>query len=205
MNTPILVGGTAVAVPPPDIRLAKQSMRERIRAERQRRTAREREMVARGLTAVALEIPEIISARRVALYASTPSAPGTGPLRRALRAGGVQVLLPVLLDDGQMDWRSDGDPAHPAPADGIYSADAIIVPALAVDTLGHRLGQGTGFYDRALQRLGPTVTVFAFVHESEVLDAAVEAVPVESHDWPVDAVVTPNRCLRLGGPHGSVI
>jgi 5-formyltetrahydrofolate cyclo-ligase len=71
------------------------------------------------------------------------------------------------------------------------------MPALAVDTLGHRLGQGAGYYDRTLPLAAPGVPVIAIVNATEVLDAAVESVPTEPHDRRVDAVATPRGCLRL--------
>lgn len=193
----------------------KEAMRERIRADRHRRGPVRRGEAARALATVALEVPEIATARCVAAYASTATAPGTLPLRRALAASGVRVLLPVLLDDGRLDWSVDSESCppqavrrtldeHTAPAaldllehEGVASAQAVIVPALAVDTLGNRLGQGSGFYDRALHALDHAVPVFAVVYEDEVLDAAVESVPTEPHDHPVDGVITPHRCLRF--------
>jgi 5-formyltetrahydrofolate cyclo-ligase len=48
-----------------------------------------------------------------------------------------------------------------------------------------------------MRMVGPSVPVFAFVFEGEVLDAAIEPVPAHPHDRPVDAVITPRRCLRL--------
>jgi 5-formyltetrahydrofolate cyclo-ligase len=193
---------------PPSV--IKQGMRERIRAERRRRGPAHREAAAVALADVALEIPEIVRAGTVAAYVSTPSAPGTLPLRRALRANGIRVLLPVLLGDGHLDWAEDGDDGsslhdqHVAPPsehllglEAVGQAQAVIVPALAVDTLGNRLGQGGGFYDRTLRMLDPTVPVFAIVYDGEVLDAAIEPVPAERHDQQVDAIVTPHRCLRL--------
>jgi 5-formyltetrahydrofolate cyclo-ligase len=47
--------------------------------------------------------------------------------------------------------------------------------------------------------LDPGVRVFAVVHDEEILDAAVEAVPAEPHDVPMDGALTPRRCLRLPG------
>lgn len=192
----------------------KQGMRERIRAERRRRGPASREAAAADLAAVALEIPDIARARCVAAYASTPTSPGTLPLRRALRANGLRVLLPVLLGDGHLDWAEDGDDGssphdrHAASGEprllgleGVGQADAVIIPALAVDTLGNRLGQGAGFYDRTLRMIDPSVPVFAVVYDGEVLDAAIEAVPAEPHDQPVDAIITPHRCLRLQPGH----
>jgi 5-formyltetrahydrofolate cyclo-ligase len=123
------------------------------------------------------------------------------------------VLLPVLLGDGHLDWAVDDgviprgsglDGPEPTGAllglEGVGQAQVVIVPALAVDTLGNRLGQGAGFYDRTLRMIDATVPVFALLYEGEVLDAAIEPLPVEPHDVPVDAVVTPHRCLRLP-PH----
>ena len=161
---------------------------------------------ARALAALMFELPEIAAASCVAAYASTSAAPGTGPLRQGLRDSGVRVLLPVLLGDGHLDWAVDGGGPGTATGDragpllgleGIGQADVVIVPALAVDTLGNRLGQGSGFYDRTLRWIEPSVPVFAVVYESELLDAAVEPIPAQPHDVPMDAVVTPHRCLRL--------
>ena len=199
-----LAAGSLVEAP-----LVKQQMRERFRSERRARPADERLADARALATVVLEIPEVANASCVALHASSDGGPGTGPLRARLLRSGVRVLLPVLLGDGRLDWVVDGGQPVPgaeeAPDDavtlpggeGIAEADVVLVPALAVDTLGNRLGQGHGFYDRTLRELHRSVPVFAVVYDDEVLDAAIEAMPVEPHDRPVDAVVTPQRCLRL--------
>jgi 5-formyltetrahydrofolate cyclo-ligase len=191
-----------------DDRSLKQAIRQRIRAERLLRDPIQREMDARALAAVLFELPEIVGAECIAAYASTSSAPGTAPLRQGLRDAGIRVVLPVLLGGGHLDWAVDG----PAPTggrggagrsggllglEGIGLAQTVIVPALAVDTLGNRLGQGSGFYDRTMRLIEPWVPVFALVYESELLDAAIEPIPAQPHDVPVDAVVTPHRCLRL--------
>lgn len=156
------------------------------------------------------ELPEVQSARCVTAYVSMPSEPPTGRLRSALRSTGTRVLLPVVLPDGILDWAEDSGTVRPAKGLGgdeptgprlgrpaIGDADVILIPALAVDTLGHRLGQGAGYYDRALPLMPPGVPVIAIVNVTEVLDAAVEPVPTEPHDRRVDAVVTPRGCLRL--------
>ena len=62
-----------------------------------------------------------------------------------------------------------------------------IIPALAVDAKGIRLGKGKGFYDRALLKFEPTPPIVAVVFDSEILNQ----VPAEAHDQPVDAAVTP--------------
>jgi len=60
----------------------------------------------------------------------------------------------------------------------------VLVPALAVDAAGNRLGKGRGFYDRALLELENRVPIIALVHDEEVF----EEIPHESHDLKVDYV-----------------
>ncbi len=195
-----------------DAPTVKAALRRRVRAARRQRTPAERAAGAAALAGVALELPEIQAARCVALYAAGGTEPETGPLRRALRSQGIGVVLP-LVRDGGLEWAWDtGDDLRPGRGPGgrepvgptlgprgLLSADVVLVPALAVDTLGTRLGQGGGYYDMALPLLDPGVPVLAVVHDEEVLDAAVEAVPAEPHDVPVDGALTPLRCLRLPG------
>ena len=64
--------------------------------------------------------------------------------------------------------------------------ELVVVPALAVDRRGNRLGRGAGFYDRALAGSRPA-TVVAVIYDDELLDT----VPAEAHDVPVHAVLTP--------------
>ena len=199
-----------------DIAAAKKAMRARIQAERRRRPEAERQAAAEMLARVVLELPEVAVAGCVTCYASLPGEPGTGPLREALKAAGIAVLLPIVLADGHLEWAvDDGDlvptgrfgcpePGGPRLGlEGIGRAQVVIVPALAVDTLGNRLGQGAGCYDRTLRLIDPSVPVYAVVHDDEVLDAAIEPVPATSHDLPVDAAITPHRFLRLASRRRS--
>lgn len=193
-----------------DRAMAKAALRSRVRAERRRRTPQQRAEDAAALALIVCELPEVQAASCVTLYASLHGEPGTTPLRTALAQAGVRVLLPIVRPARRLDWADDIGDLHPVDGlggpepggprlgeDAVRLADALLIPAMAVDTLGHRLGQGAGYYDRVLSLIGPTVPVIALVHEDEVLDAAVEPVPVESHDQPVHAVATPRRCLRL--------
>lgn len=193
-----------------DMSAAKAAMRRRIRADRSARSPEQRRADALALVSVVRELPEIQAADCISLYASMPSEPGTTELRTALASAGLRVLLPIVLQDGKLEWAEDRGPLRPVRGLGgpeptgprlgltaIRQAKVLLIPALAVDTLGHRLGQGAGYYDRVLPMVDPLVPVVAIVHEGEVLDAAVEPVPVEPHDRPVHAVVTPRRCLRI--------
>ena len=123
----------------------------------------------------------------VALYLSFATEPGTGPVIEWLAAQRVRALAPTLLPDADLGWMEVPDGA-PLGLDAITDAEVILVPALAVDLRGHRLGRGGGSYDRALTRVRPGQTVLAVVHDDEVVDA----VPFEPHDRIVDGVLTPS-------------
>ncbi|GGW41637.1 5-formyltetrahydrofolate cyclo-ligase [Streptomyces xantholiticus] len=163
----------------------------------------------------ALELPELADAGTVAAYVSVGREPGTRALLDALHARGVRVLLPVLLADNDLDWGAYQGPDRLEPAgrgllepagerlgpDAVVTADAVLLPGLAVDARGMRLGRGGGSYDRVLARLtaagaDPALVVLLYANE------VVERVPVEPHDHPVHAVVTPRGVSRFTGPTG---
>ncbi|MEW2163987.1 5-formyltetrahydrofolate cyclo-ligase [Streptomyces sp. NPDC007084] len=169
---------------------------------------------AAALAVRALELPELAHARTVAAYVSVGSEPGTLALLDALRARGVRVLLPVLLPDNDLDWGVYDGAGSLAPVrhgarmallepvgerlgpEAVAGADVVLLPGLAVDGRGMRLGRGGGSYDRVLARLertgaGPALVVL--LYEGEV----VERVPAEAHDRPVHAVVTPSGTRRF--------
>jgi len=193
----------------------KDYLRRSIRAARAARSPRRREEAALALASVVDTIPEVAEARCVSVYAARSTEPGTGPLLERLAARGVRVLLPVLGAGLQRDWaeyagaedlrqRAPGRPPEPSsPALGpeaIADADVIVAPALAIDTAGTRLGQGGGWYDRALLHARPGVRVIGLVFPEEVYDAGTRPLPRQPHDRTVDTVATPEgwRSLRPG-------
>lgn len=126
----------------------------------------------------------LLAGARVAAYASF----GTEPRTTALLTG--ETLLPVLLSDRDLDWSVGGGP--PLGREAVTACDVVLVPALAVDRAGVRLGRGGGSYDRALARVHGLVV--ALLHDGELLD---EALPAEPHDVPVHAVALPGGLVRL--------
>ena len=185
-------GGTADATA-----IAKRGLREQIRRRRraraEERTPDERHTDADRLAAAVLAgIRAHCGDRvcRVAVYESRPTEPPTEALVQRLHEQGYDVIVPVTLPDRDLDWRSAFDPeSAPLGPDAIAGAPVVVVPALAVDRQGHRLGQGGGSYDRSLPRRDRDAQVVALLHDEEVLVDG--AVPVGSHDVGVDAVVTP--------------
>jgi 5-formyltetrahydrofolate cyclo-ligase len=144
-----------------------------------------------------------------AAYVPVGWEPGGPDLLETLAAAlpiGSRLLLPVLLDDGDLDWAAYDGPSslHPGPrglrepagprlgVDAIREAALLLVPALAVDLTGLRLGRGGGSYDRALARTTDAFTV-ALLHDGEIVDS----VPAENHDQPVRAAVTPRGGVTL--------
>jgi 5-formyltetrahydrofolate cyclo-ligase len=164
-------------------------------------TSEAREEGGRSLRDALLGLPEMGMAGTVAAYYSIGSEPDTRRLLYALWKRGTYVLLPLLLPGGDLDWASyEGpdslipgargllEPGEPARgADAIARADVVLVPALAVDTSGNRLGRGGGSFDRALARVGPLIPVIALLYDEEL----VGSVPAEPHDRKVTAVARP--------------
>ncbi|MET9681771.1 5-formyltetrahydrofolate cyclo-ligase [Streptomyces coeruleorubidus] len=193
----------------------KRSLRREILAVRNRLTADDLRETSAALARRALELPELARAGTVAAYVSVGSEPGTRALLDTLHARGARVLLPALLPDNDLDWgvyegegslarvRHGGRMALFEPAgerlgpDAVTAADAVLLPGLAVDTRGMRLGRGGGSYDRVLARLeraGARPALVVLLYDSEV----VGHVPEEPHDRSVHAVVTPSGVLRFG-------
>jgi 5-formyltetrahydrofolate cyclo-ligase len=130
------------------------------------------------------------------------------PLLARLHAAGHPLGLPVMQGKGLplvfRAW-SPGDAmgkvqwgiAEPLPDKPVLEPDVVLVPLLAFDAAGHRLGYGGGFYDRTLARLRaikPVVAVGVAYDELKV-----DAVPHRSYDEPLDWVLTPSGPLRCLG------
>ncbi|MEU4354958.1 5-formyltetrahydrofolate cyclo-ligase [Streptomyces virginiae] len=193
---------------------AKSELRRELLAARRALSPDARRTAAAALAVTALELPELAGAHTVAAYVSVGGEPGTRALLDALRAAGKRVLLPLLLPDNDLDWAAYEGPgslaevAHPGrmlllepsgPAlgpDAVTGADAVLLPGLAVDGRGMRLGRGGGSYDRVLQRLeraGAHPALVVLLYDDEV----VARVPEEPHDHPVQAVATPSGVRRF--------
>lgn len=147
-----------------------------------------------------LALPEVASAVEreavIGCYLSLPHEPSTTELRASLHGTGARVVVPRVRDSFAMDWCVDMP--HDNPLSGIpvpsgavvnESPEVLIIPALAVDKEGYRLGQGGGYYDR----VELDVPRIALVFDEEF----VPLVAREDHDLRVDLAVTPNRTVRF--------
>jgi 5-formyltetrahydrofolate cyclo-ligase len=190
---------------------AKAALRRRLVAARAGMSDSARLQASRQIRDHLLEMPEVSAAGTIAAYFSIASEPDTRTLIFALWKRGSYVVLPVLRPDGDLDWASyEGpdslrpgphgllEPTEPVRGPGtVARADIVLVPALAVDALGYRLGRGGGSYDRALARVGGEVPTIALLYDDELLPA----VPTEPHDQRVRRAVRPSAGVtRLPAP-----
>lgn len=189
------------------VRQDKAGLRSRVLAARSRFSADQRTTAGRLIRDALLSLPEVQMAGTIAAYYSVGAEPDTRGLVYALWKRGTYVLLPLLRDDGDLDWasyegpdslvagprglREPGEP--PRGVGAVARADVVLAPALAVDRAGNRLGRGGGSFDRALARVGPLIPVIALLYDGEL----ISHVPAEPHDVPVRAAVRPGCGITL--------
>ncbi len=147
-------------------------------------------------------LPEWKSARSVVLYSAVGSELSTELIIQNAVDSGKEVYLPVTLDDsGMMTLGKYGSSLtegrfgifEPAPLTDIPEIDLIVVPAVAFDRNGHRLGQGKGYYDRFLARIAALSIGFGYASQ------LADTIPTEPHDHSLDIVVTDQEVIRCGG------
>lgn len=161
------------------------------------------------------ELTSVAGAERgaaVCVYLSVGSEPPTKELLESLDGVGYRVFVPVCEPNFQLSWvhwqpgavlvrsslaRVMEPTGERLPFAELGQVQAVLVPALAVDAAGARLGQGGGYYDRFLASSGAKA-VAAVVYETEFLTAG--AVPFDSLDVPVDYAITPSAVRAI--PHG---
>lgn len=171
---------------------------------------------ARGERAAAnvWKVPEIATAQVILTYASTFEEVPTDGIAAEARRRGIELVYPrCLLDRSELalhSVRSPDDllesgafglrePDPGCPLIELAQIDVALIPGLAWDRKGHRLGRGAGYYDRLLG--GPewrALRCGLFFADQEA-----EFIPTDDWDSPLDAVVTEDETLRFGQLHGA--
>lgn len=169
------------------------------------------------IAARCLSLEPVASAQRVALFWPLVERREVDlrTLDATLRNRGVRIAYPAIdRETGSLHFRFVSDPEsmvdeptmgtglrEPSPAEPEAvpgEIDVIVVPALAVDSDGHRIGYGAGYYDRTLPRFGAAgATSLAVAFDFQLL----AEIPSLGNDVRVDWVVTDTRVLH---PRGSV-
>lgn len=148
----------------------------------------------------------------IAAYLPVGSEPGSVEMLDTLTARGIRVLLPVARNDetgtpaalawshyrpGELVDAPFGlrEPAPPVfgPAT-LADAELVLIPALAVDKRGNRLGRGAGFYDRSLGFAASSIALVSPLYTGEILDD----IPAGPHDVPVTHALTADGLVTLG-------
>ena len=156
--------------------------------------------------------PVVTGAGTVCAYVPVGAEPGSIEMLDMLLRRSGRVLLPVARttrDDMPLPlrwgeyrpgalipgpWGLLEPPGPVLPESALAEASLVIVPALAVDHRGVRLGRGRGFYDRSLDGRDPQARLVAMVRDAEFVDE----LPAETHDVPMTHVITPRRgVIRL--------
>jgi 5-formyltetrahydrofolate cyclo-ligase len=198
-----------MSLPPEDVirRRVKAELRKRMRALRNTAPASACEERSAKIRARLAQVPAFRDARAVALFWPIEGRREVDlrPVDAELRARGVAVAYPAI-DPGtrEMTFRVVDDPdaleeqgmgfrEPPAGAPVTTALDAIVVPALALDPAGHRIGYGAGFYDRALSRMPASAVKIAVGYDYQLL----AEVPAEDHDVRMHWIVTDTRTIEV--------
>ena len=188
------------------LREAKRSVRERILRARDAMPTHLRVAASTAIAATLSRRPDFIAARVVLLTLPFGSEWDTGLLLSAALAGSKTVAVPRVNQERHMleihavcdaareiapGYRGIPEPRVDCPPVALASIDWVLVPGVAFDAEGRRIGYGGGYYDRLLPLLDRSAARVAGAFELQV----VERVPAAPHDTTVDAIVTERRTL----------
>ena len=192
-----------------DVAAAKHAARARAREARDGVAARERRLAAQEISHALLTLPELQSARVILAYAALPSEIDPAPAIWRLRARGAAIAYPRIESPGVLGLHlvahelelvagpfGLAQPSAHAPRAPREAIDVVILPGVAFDERGRRLGYGGGYYDRMLPTLRPDCIRVGIAFNEQLLSE----IPAEEHDAHVDIVVTPSRVIRAAGP-----
>jgi len=151
-----------------------------------------------------IETAEFAEAQVVALYAPTHNEVETAQVLHAALASAKVVVFPAVCPGG-LEFRRISNPAAmrrgpfgiPEPDAGcpVFSpaeADLIVIPGVAFDLCGKRIGYGKGFYDKALHGLEGRGRLVGFCYDFQL----VEEIAGEPHDVRMDLIITERRVIR---------
>lgn len=187
---------------PGEVARRKAALRIEARARRDEIVPGERIAASRAIEARLAALPSLETAHVVHCYVGIGSEVATEELLRGLLLRGQRVVCPRVNDRGTLDHleisqieslvagpmglrQPDAALARPI---GLAEVEVMLIPALAFNRAGYRLGYGRGYYDRAVEELAGhgRATTIGLAFESQLVDE----LPREEHDQPVDLIVT---------------
>jgi 5-formyltetrahydrofolate cyclo-ligase len=190
-----------------DLKRQKRALRRQARALRDGLSSGERERMSEEVAGNVLALPAVADATTVMAFSSFGSEVDTGPILERLERDGRRVALPrvegrhivaVAYHSGDRVRPTSFGATEPAGGEEVTpeEIDVVIVPGLAFDRSGHRVGYGRGFYDRFLTALRPDALTIGICFSVQLVDE----VPHGRGDRPVDLVMTENGLNGESGP-----
>lgn len=176
--------------------MLKSQLRQKIKDRKRQFSRAQLDELSQTITARLLAHPRLRAANTVLLYYSLPDEVNTHTIIDRLIAAGKQILLPVVIDDENLEVRHyrgpqdlrEGDFHILEPIGEPFTAyrqiDLIVVPGVGFDASGNRLGRGKGYYDRLLRQM-PTVYKLGMCFDFQ----KIEAVPTDQHDICMDEIL----------------
>lgn len=186
--------------------MPKGSLRSQLLAER--RALKHDAWSASSLAAQLklLSLDEFATAECVAIYAPAHNETDTGLILASAFQAGKRVLYPAVCGNKMVFRKVEGletlqkgtfgilEPCPIGPDHQADEADFIVVPGVAFDLTGHRIGYGKGFYDRFLHHPGRRAHLVGLCHDFQLID---DAIPADVHDIPMEIIVTEKRIIRI--------
>lgn len=152
-----------------------------------------------------LSLAEYAEAECIALYAPAHNETDTGMILTAAFASGKRVLYPAVcghhmtfrrverIDELQKGAFGILEPCPVGTDHQADEADLIVVPGIAFDLAGHRVGYGKGFYDRFLNHPGCRAHLIGLCHDFQLTE---KLIPADAHDIPMEIIVSDTRIIH---------
>lgn len=187
--------------------MPKRSLRQEMHARRRALSHAEWQASSRLAQQNLLALEEYRRANCIALYSAVHNETDTADILPDAFGSGKRVLFPVVCGQEMVLRRVTGFDClesgcfgilEPCATGGDYAADEadlIVVPGVAFDMDGHRIGFGKGFYDRFLDHPGRKAHLVGLCHDFQLIG---ESIPAEGHDIRMEIIVTDKRIIRCG-------
>ena len=187
--------------------MPKRSLRQQMLTRRRALSHEEWHGSSRLAQQNLLSLEEYGRAACIALYSPAHNETDTADILAAAHGAGKRVLFPAVCGRDMVLRQVEGvaslaqgcfgilEPCFTGVDHGADEADLIVVPGVAFDLSGHRIGFGKGFYDRFLGHPGRKAHLVGLCHDFQLIG---EALPAESHDIRMEIIVTDKRIIRCG-------
>lgn len=186
--------------------MPKRSLRQQMLARRRALSHDEWHAASQLAQQNLFSIEEYRQASCIALYSPTHNETDTANILTSAFKAGKRVLYPavcgqemVLREVMGLESLTQGsfgilEPCSVGVDHAAAEADLIVVPGVAFDQCGHRIGYGKGFYDLFLGRSGRKVHLVGLCHDFQLIDGHI---PAEEHDIRMEIIVTEKRIIRV--------